>query len=391
MSKAPLVVHVLYRLTVGGLETLVVECINRMPADKFRHAIVCITDYTDFAEKITQPGVEIIALDKPPGPGLGTHLAFWKLMRRLKPAVLHTYNLAALEYCFTAALAGVPVRLHAVHGRDMSDPDGTNRKHNLLRRMLIPFIDRYIAVSGDLQRWLKNVVRVPDAKNLLIKNGVDTERFSPGENASVLAESGCLRPDCFVIGTVGRIQDVKNHDGLVDAFILLREMFPSNRDQLRLAIIGDGPLMPAIKEKIARAGIVDAVWLPGSRADIAEILRTFSVFALSSHAEGTPVAVLEAMATGIPVVATRVGGVPEVVIDNVTGTLVPPADPTALATALATYFLQPELKVRHGAAGRDNVERLNSLKAMLASYAELYTGLCTSKSKFKETIKSCAE
>jgi glycosyltransferase involved in cell wall biosynthesis len=110
------------------------------------------------------------------------------------------------------------------------------------------------------------------------------------------------------------------------------------------------------------------------------------VFALSSHAEGTPVAVLEAMATGIPVVATRVGGVPEVVIDNATGTLVPPADPMGLATALAAYFRQPESRVQHGAAGRDHVERLNSLKAMLASYTELYAGLCTSKTNPRKQL-----
>ncbi|MGZ3240322.1 MAG: glycosyltransferase, partial [Burkholderiaceae bacterium] len=162
-NSIPLVVHLIYRLDFGGLETLLAECVNRMPAHKYRHAIVCLTDYTDFAKKITQPGVEIFALHKAPGLGLGTHAKLWKLLRKLRPTILHTYNLAAIEYAFTATLAGVPIRIHAEHGRDASDPEGKNRKHNLLRRWLVPFIDCYIPVSGDLQKWLKNVVGVPDA------------------------------------------------------------------------------------------------------------------------------------------------------------------------------------------------------------------------------------
>src|SRR6478672_12716150 len=116
MNAAPLVVHLIYRFDFGGLETLVAECINRMPVEQYRHAIVCLTGYTEFAAKISRPGVDIIALDKPPGLALATHVKLWKLLRQLKPAVLHSYNLAAVEYAFTAALAGVPVRVHAEHG-----------------------------------------------------------------------------------------------------------------------------------------------------------------------------------------------------------------------------------------------------------------------------------
>src|SRR6476661_5862864 len=134
MNAAPLVVHLIYRFDFGGLETLVAECINRMPADSYRHAIVCLTGYTDFARKISRPDVQLIALNKPPGLAPGIHWKLWKLLRRLRPAVLHSYNLAAIEYAFTAALAGVPVRVHAEHGRDAADPQGLNRKHNMLRR-----------------------------------------------------------------------------------------------------------------------------------------------------------------------------------------------------------------------------------------------------------------
>ena len=372
----PLVVHLTYALDFGGLEMLLVECINRMPAHKYRHAVVCLTRYTDFVRKITQPGVEVFALDKPPGLGIGTHLTLWKLLRRLRPTLLHTYNLAAMEYAFTAACAGVPIRVHAEHGRDASDPEGKNPKHNFLRRRLAPFIDRYVPVSDDLQRWLDQVVAIAPRKIALIKNGVDTERFQarPSEASASPWQAGD-----FVIGTVARVQDVKHHKGLVQAFIELRALLPQHRDRLRLSIIGDGPLLPAIKAQVAAAGLEDVVWLPGARSDIAALMHSFSLFALPSLAEGTPVSLLEAMACALPVVASNVGGIPEVIQHGEQGSLVTVADSGALAAAIARYVQDPALAARHGQAARERIEQRYSMAAMLSAYTGLYDTLCREK------------
>lgn len=380
--QRPLVVHLTYSLDVGGLETLLVDCINRMPPERYRHAVVCLTRYTDFAQRITQPGVELYALGKPPGLGLGTHLKFWKLMRRLRPAILHTYNLSALEYNFSAALAGVPVRIHAEHGRDAGDPHGLNPKHNFLRRRMAPFIDCFIPVSEDLHRWLGETVRIPAAKTLFIKNGVDTERFAAAAGMAASMANNAASPwgpDDIVIGTVARIQDVKNHRGLVSAFARLRELAPEQRARLRLSIVGDGPLMGAVREQVAALGLQDVVWLPGARADVAALLHGFSLFTLPSLAEGTPVSMLEAMACGLPVVASRVGGIPEVVSDGVEGSLVPPQDVEALAQALAAYVRDPALRRQRGEAARARVEAAFSMRAMLAEYGKLYDRLCRGK------------
>ncbi|HCY63343.1 MAG TPA: TIGR03088 family PEP-CTERM/XrtA system glycosyltransferase [Oxalobacteraceae bacterium] len=396
MDKRPLIVHLVYRLDFGGLETLLVECINRLPAERYRHAVVCLTDYTAFAKKIRDHKVALYSLHKPPGLGLSTHLKLWRLLRRLKPAILHTYNLAAIEYAFTATLAGVPVRIHAEHGRDASDPEGKNPRHNMLRRLLTPFIDRYIPVSADLARWLQAVVGIPEAKVQLIHNGVDTVRFHPGSNRqSATLQTQRLQPlpfsdDCFVIGTVGRIQDVKNHAGLVDAFILLQQLVP-DASSLRLAIVGDGPLLPALRQKIADAGLSESVWLPGARSDIADIMRGLDLFVLPSLAEGTPVTVLEAMASGLPVVATQVGGLPEAVEESVSGVLVPPADMPALAAALHAYQADPARARAAGIAGRARIERQYSVQAMLGAYAALYDVLLAQKTSFREPIGSCVE
>ena len=389
-TDLPLVVHLVYRLDFGGLETVLAECVNGMPSDRYRHAIVCLTDYTAFSEKITQPGVAIHALHKPPGAAPGTHLKLWKLLRQLRPTILHTYNLAAIEYAFTAAMAGVPIRIHAEHGRDLSDPEGKNRKHNLLRKLLIPFIDCFVPVSRDLKQWLTDVIGVPDAKNRLINNGVDTDRFQrPGHPiASHEPQPGPADAShaLFVVGTVGRIQDIKNHRGLVQAFVRLGELLPAQRDRLRLQIIGDGPLMTSLQAQVVAAGLTDTVWLPGARSDIAALMHGFSVFALPSFAEGTPVTLLEAMATGLPVVASAVGGIPDVVADGATGILTEASDIEAIASALARYCTEPGLAAAHGAAGRKIVENQYSMTAMLSHYTALYDGLCLAKFQRQPTL-----
>jgi sugar transferase (PEP-CTERM/EpsH1 system associated) len=389
-GQAPLVVHLIYRFDIGGLETLLVDAINRMPAQAYRHAVVCLTDYTEFASRITRPGVELYALHKQPGLGLGMHATLFQLLRRLRPAILHTYNLGTIEYAFTAALAGVPARVHAEHGRDARDPQGVNRKHNLLRRLLVPFIDRYVPVSSDLQRWLRGVVGIPAVKVQFIGNGVDTQRFCRSVPATDPREPWA-DPDAIVIGTVGRLQDVKDHATLIDAFARLREMLPAERHRLRLVIVGDGPLRGALAERIAAAGLRNCACLAGARSDVAAAMRGFSLFALSSIAEGTPVTLLEAMATELPVVATNVGGIPELVVDGVTGTLVPAADPDRMARAMLGYVMDSERMRHHGLEGRARVEQYYSISSMLGQYMALYDELCKTKTTLEQAITPCAE
>ncbi|MFZ6691570.1 TIGR03088 family PEP-CTERM/XrtA system glycosyltransferase [Undibacterium sp. SXout20W] len=379
-TDSPLIVHLLYHLDFGGLETLVVDCVNKIPPDKYRHAIVCLTDFTDFAKKITQPNVQIFALNKPPGLGLSIHFKLWKLLKKLRPAILHTYNTAAIEYSFTAKLAGVPICVHAEHGRDMSDVNGTNKKHIFLKRHLQIFIDRYVSVSTDLHNWLLDTVKIPSEKQCVIINGVDTDKFAPHrtEQSTVLPWPG----EHFVIGTVGQIRDIKNHRGLIEAFhVLLQKLHesPHYRDQLRLCIIGEGRLLRSLKQQVVDAGISELVWLPGARSDVAQIMSTFSVFTLPSFAEGTPIALLEAMATGLPIVASEVGGIPEVIKDQVQGSLVPVNDPQALADAFLRYLQQPELASFHAAEARKRIEEKYSLTSMISQYQHLYDELCHEK------------
>lgn len=367
-QQAPhLVVHLVYSFGCGGLQTLLAECINRLPADRYRHAVICLTERTDNGAIVSRADTVFYELNKPPGNDLSTHLKLWKLLRRLRPSILHTYNVGTIEYSATAMLAGVPVRIHAEHGRDSIESDGRHRKYNLLRRLLIPVVDTYVPVSADLWNWLQRTIGVPEKKITTVVNGVDMVRYAPSRP---VPEAG---PETFWIGTVGRADQIKNHIGLLDIFERLLERFPAPQFDLRLAIVGDGPLLGKLRELAAAKGLAGKVWLPGTRSDVAEIMRGFSVFVLPSLSEATPVVILEAMATELPVVATNVGGVPQLVLDRKTGFVVDLSDPAAFADAIASYIHDPALRRQHGAAGREHIQAGYSVDAMIAGYDELYS------------------
>ncbi|MBI3756926.1 MAG: TIGR03088 family PEP-CTERM/XrtA system glycosyltransferase [Deltaproteobacteria bacterium] len=377
-AETPLVVHLVYRFAIGGLENGLVNLINHMPAERYRHAIVALTEYTDFCERLwRREEVQIFALHKKPGNDLGSHYRWWKLLRRLRPALVHTRNLPGLEYALTAACAGVPGRIHGEHGRDVYDLDGLNWKYNLLRRSLHPLIHHYTTVSADLQRWLIDTVRAPKHRVGQIYNGVDAQRFHPrGAHRPLLGPEGFIPQDGLVIGTVGRMQTVKDQLTLVRAFLQLLENAPAARKRVRLIMIGDGPLREESLQLLQNTNATQLAWLPGEREDIPDLLRSLDIFILPSIAEGISNTILEAMASGLPVIATRVGGNPELVNEGVTGLLTPASDPAALAAALQTYLDHPALIVTHGQAGRKKVESTFSMDAMVKGHLAVYDAVC---------------
>lgn len=226
-QRVPLIAHVIYRLDVGGLENGLVNLINRIPAQHFRHAIICLTGYSEFRRRIQRSDVPVFALDKPAGNSPITQFKLWRLLKKLRPDIVHTRNLAALEGTLLAALAGVPVRIHGEHGRDVGDLDGSNRGRQRLRRLFKPFVHQYIALSKDLERYLHEQIQVPPAKIAQLYNGVDTELFHPARaGRELLPLLDFAPPDAFVIGTVGRMQAVKDQLTLARAFVMLLQMVP---------------------------------------------------------------------------------------------------------------------------------------------------------------------
>lgn len=374
----PLIAHVVYRFDVGGLENGVVNLLNRLPQERFRHAVIALTDVTDFRQRVIRDDVTFIELHKSPGHGVKLFPRLYRLFQRLQPTIVHTRNLAALEATIPAWCAGVRIRIHGEHGRDIGDLDGSNWTYRMLRRVHRPFVTHYVAVSTDLERYLAEAIGVRPARITHIVNGVDTGSFFPVDDRLPL--DGCPFNDSslLLIGAVGRLQPVKNQTMLARAFVRALEIAPDLRARLRLVIVGAGPLRPEILDILAQAGAAELAWLPGARNDIADVLRSLAVFVLPSLAEGISNTLLEAMATGLPVVATRVGGTPELVDENQTGVLVAADDVDGLARALLRYG-DPEAAHAAGRAGRRRVERLYSLDAMVARYSALYESLLLSR------------
>lgn len=377
----PLVAHVMYRFDTGGLENGVVNLINHMPADRYRHAVIALTEITDFRHRIKRDDVQFIALNKKPGHAIYLYPRLFSLFRRMQPSIVHTRNLAALEITVPAWAAGVPARLHSEHGREGSDLDPTNVKFRLMRKAYRPFVTNYLALSKDLAHYLVEFIGIPPKKLSQIYNGVDSKRFFGYDQRQIMTDCPFQSPDQFIFGTIGRMHAVKDQLNLAQAFVHVLNQRPDMRKKLRMVMIGDGPMRKQVTDLLKHEGIQDLAWLPGERHDVPEVLRGLDCFVLPSRSEGISNTILEAMACQLPVIATDVGGNPELVLDGTTGKLVPPSNPQALAASIIDYVEHPDMARQHGLAGRSAIERQFSMQAMAQAYCALYDSLLSPSDK----------
>ncbi len=360
--------HIVHSLGIGGLENGLVNLVNP-PSPGIRHVIVCMSPDGGFRSRLNQ-GVEVLSLNKRLGHDLPTFVKLVRLLQRIRPHIVHSRNWATFDAVLAARLAGVPVVIHGEHGREFTDPEGRNSRRNRARRLFAPLVSRFVTVSNHLRRWLVEEVRIPAQKVITIHNGVDTTRFAPTDRAAARAALG-LASGQPVIGTVGRLDPVKDHATLIRAFSRVR----STCGDVTLLIAGDGPCKEDLQALVATLGLNEHVRFLGERHDIPGVLAAMDVFVLPSIAEGISNTILEAMAAGLPVVATRVGGNPELVEDGVNGILVPQGDSEALATAVATYLRDPHLLEVHGKSSRLRAVEAFGLERMRGAYANLYACL----------------
>lgn len=381
----PLIAHIVYRFTVGGLENGVVNLINHMRAERWRHVVVALTDAdAAFAARIRRDDVQCIALNKPPGHGMRIYPRVWRLLRELRPDVVHTRNLAALEMQLPAWAAGVRGRVHGEHGRDADDVHGTNRRNIATRRFYRPFVQQTIALGKEIARYELDRIGVPPERLHTIYNGVDTVRFGAAARRQALAGSPFNDPGLWVLGTVGRMMTVKAQPVLAQAFVQLLQQQPALRERLRLVFVGDGPLRQVCEQIVAAAGVAHCVWFAGERADVPDVMRSLNCFVLPSLVEGISNTILEAMASGLPVIATRVGANAELVEEGITGRVVQAGDAAALSAGLQALAEDPVAAAAMGRAARVSVERRFSLQSMVNAYEGVYERVLRSPPKWSE-------
>jgi len=359
------IAHVVFSLGVGGLETGLINLLRHLDPDEFEHRILCMKDLGPNTEKARDLGVEVEKIGDLESRNRTIIFKLARCFRRWRPRIVHSRNFGCLDAVIAARLARVPRVVHGEHGWDTFDLEGRSRKRSLIRSCVSPLVHRYVTVSDHLNAWLSGHRGFFAGKVSTIRNGVDAERFQPTPRDHAPESPG------LTVGTVGRLVPIKDQANLIDAFMELAPDYPG----VRLLIVGDGPLHADLKTQVAASDHSDRVTFAGQSDRVEEHYARMDVFALPSLNEGISNTILEAMASGLPVVATDVGGNPELVQDGVTGSLVPRRDPRALARALRVYLDDPALARAQGGAGRVRAEREFSIPRMAADYRRLYLEL----------------
>lgn len=372
-SHGPLrVVHVVDLLALAGMEYGVIKLVNRLDPERIRSMIVCLRHQTEDARQLLATTIPVFELRKNPGRN-------WRLIGRLAARfraeqvdIVHSHNWSALLYSVAAArLARIPLVVHGEHGKDDTTVD---RRRLIASRFLARGVSRVCAVSRDLAEGVIRDWRIPRERVTWIPNGVDLEAFERKHALDGLRDEFGLASGSRVVMNTGGFRSIKDHPTLLRAFARIHREDP----MARLILVGRGGAADpraGLDRMASELGIADAVMFAGVRRDVPRLLEICDVYVNSSRFEGLSNTILEAMAAGKPVVATAVGGNPELVQNGVTGFLVPPGEKDLLADRVADLLRDPSLRSRMGAAGRARVEAQHSMAGMVRAYSELYEEL----------------
>ena len=350
--------HIVLGLHVGGLEKFVLDLVENYSED-FQPILVCLEGKGELGR--LRDDLEIYEIHKPPGLNPAVIWQLLSLAKRCKIELIHTHNPAPHFY---GALVGFILRIpviHTKHGRNYP----ADRKKIWLNRISSFLTNRIVAVSRDAADICRSVEKIPASKVTVILNGIDTAKFYPKEKIHA-AKTGKV-----LIGIVARLSVEKDHQTLLLAYKLLAEKTAG----FHLNIIGDGLLREDLERMVRQLGIESIVSFCGMCHDIPGHLRNLDIFVLSSTTEGISLTLLEAMATSLPVVATDVGGNPEVVIDGETGFIVPPKNPREMADKLLRLITDENLRRQMGEKARKRVEEHFGIKETVRQYQELYNCL----------------
>lgn len=368
----------------GGGETYLFLLADRLPRDRYAFSALCPSE-RPLSNRLRSIGVGVVPFEIPRLLSLAALVRLVRLFRQHRPDIVQSHGARTNLY---AALAGrwarVPIIVCTIHNSLYDYPISHIRRSLYLigERLTFALSDRVVCVADALaQDLMKRSGRDP-RKIQVIRNGVDLNAFDPKtvDGSTVRREFG-LEKDTPLIGIVGRMTPQKGHRDLLTALVQIRAAVPA----VRVLIVGNGPLRDELVEYAGRHRLDDCCIFTGPREDIPAVIGALDVVALPSLSEGLPFVLLEAMAMGKPVVATRINGVREVVEDGVTALLIPPREPAMLAGAISALLINQELRSRLGAAARQHVERRFSLTLMMQQVERLYEELLAQTTAQKDS------
>ena len=361
------VCHVLHTLNVGGAEVLAAR-LARGLSDQYRTMFVCLDEQGTLGDQLHADGFDVHVIGRRPGFDFRCVRRLARLLRREQVDIIHSHQYTPFFYSLAARLLyRRPPVLFMEHGRTF--PDYPRRKRILASRVLLESRDRVVGVGESVRQALIENEGIAAERVEVIYNGIDLARFQCHEKdrLQMRAELG-LSPRDLAIIQVARLDPVKDHAIAVRTI----ERVIKRHERTRLLIVGDGPEMSAIRELIGQQQLDQYVQLLGLRSDIGRLLAASDVCLLTSKSEGIPLTIIEAMAAGLPVVATDVGGVSEVIEHDITGLLAPTGDAVRLAEHVCQLADSPELRMTLGRAGHDRSVRLFSEAQMHARYVQIY-------------------
>jgi sugar transferase (PEP-CTERM/EpsH1 system associated) len=358
------VLHVLNTLQTGGAEYLVLNVAKSFDRARFEMLVCSLGGDGEIGDELRKLGIPVFVLNRREGldPLLVPKLV--RLIRRERVKMVHTHNVAPWMYAGMAARLAFASVCHTEHSNLFADQKALKKVERFLGK-----ISKAVICDGeDVRRQLVDEQHLHPRNVVTIYNGVDTGLYARGADRAAGRKQLGLADDTPVVATVARLEPVKDQASLLRAFEKVGAALP----EARLVLVGDGSLRGALEDQARRPGLQGRVTFLGRRADIADLLPLFDVFALTSTSEGLPLTVLEAMAAGLPCVSTAVGAIPEAVTEGQTGLLVPPGDSDALAAALTRLLRDPGLRRKMGQEGQKRARAHFDLKAMTKRYEDLY-------------------
>jgi glycosyltransferase involved in cell wall biosynthesis len=366
----PVLAYVANSLNPGGTEKLVVE-MGLAFSCEFDLQVYCLDEPGAWASRLRDAGVSVHGLWRQPGIDLSVPVRLASMLRHSGAQIVHAHQCSPWFYSALSRLLNhQPRLLLEEHGRFWPEPDSAKRRM-VNRQVINRLTHRFVAVSKDIASRLKRYEGISADLIEVIYNGVDApESVSAAEQTARRTALG-IGADDFVIGTVGRFDQIKNLPMLVDALAAQCRAHP----RVRGLLIGDGPQRQEIAQRVRDAGLEARIILTGHRDDARALLPCMDLFVLASFSEGTSVALLEAMAAGLPAAVTAVGGNPEIVLDGQTGWVVPSGDTAALLQAFEQAFGDAPTRSVLGQAGKARFEQHFTMPAMLNAYRALYASM----------------